>query len=181
MNLLAAIAAFLVSLHSPSTPAQIILIRHAEEPADPANPHLSPAGRERAAKLVGFLTSDPAMTRFGSPVAIFATATTKDDNGQRTQETVAPLAKALKLKVQVPFHGKDYSKLAKLILSDPAYSGKTVVICWNHEEIPQLAAMLGITPEPPKWKGSIYDRVFLITYREGRATLTELPERLAGK
>jgi hypothetical protein len=181
MNLLATIAALLVSLHSPSTPAQIIIIRHAEEPADQANPHLSPAGRARAAKLVAFLTSDPAMTRFGPPVAIFATATTKDDNGQRTQETVAPLAKALKLKVQTPFHGKDYAELAKLILANPAYSGKSVVICWNHEEIPQLVGMLGVSPEPPKWKGSVYDRVYLITYRDGRATLTELPERLGGK
>jgi phosphohistidine phosphatase SixA len=181
MHLLAAIAALLLSFYSPSTPAQIILIRHGEEPADPANPHLSPAGRERAAKLVAFLTSDPAMTKFGSPVAIFATATTKDDNGQRTQETVAPLAKALKLKVQTRFHGKDYAELAKLILANPAYSGKTVVICWNHEEIPQLAAMLGVNPAPPKWKGSVYDRVYLITYRDGKATLTEVPERLGGK
>ena len=91
------------------------------------------------------------------------------------------MAKALKLKVQTPFHGKDYAELAKLILGNPAYSGKTVVVCWNHEEIPQLAAMLGVNPEPPKWKGSVYDRVYLITYRDGKATLTEIPERLGGK
>jgi hypothetical protein len=161
-----------VPTHAPVTrPAHIILIRHAEKPADPQNPHLSRAGVRRAQRLVSFITTDPAMTRFGLPVAVFATRTTKDDNGQRTQETVAPLARALTLPVQTPYLGKDYAQLAKLILSDPAYAGKTVLICWNHEEIPQLVAALGVTPEPPKWKGSVFDRVYVISYQGGTAVL----------
>lgn len=161
-----------VPAHAPVTrPAQIILLRHAEKPADPANPHLSPAGVKRAAALASFITTDPAMTRFGLPVAVFATATTKDDDGQRTQETVAPLARALKLSVETPFHGKDYAKLAKQILANPAYAGKTVLICWNHEEIPQLAATLGVTPAPRKWKGSVFDQVYVISYHDGKAAL----------
>jgi len=152
-------------------PAQIILIRHAEKPADAKNPHLSRTGLERAERLVSFITTDPAMTRFGPPVAVFATRTTKDGDGQRTQETVAPLARALKLPVQTPFVGKDYAKLAKLVLANPAYAGKTVLICWNHEEIPQLAAALGIKPEPPKWKASVFDRVYLISYQGDKAAL----------
>jgi hypothetical protein len=135
-------------------PAHIILIRHAEKPANPQNPHLSRAGLKRAQRLVSFITTDPAMTRFGLPVAVFATRTTKDDNGQRTQETVAPLARALKLAVQTPYLGKDYGQLAKLILSDPAYAGKTVLICWHHDKIPQLAEARAVSPEPPKWKRS---------------------------
>ena len=161
-----------VPTHSPATrPAHIILIRHAEKPADPRNPHLSRAGVRRAQRLVSFITTDPAMTRFGLPAAVFATRTTKDDNGQRTQETVAPLAQALKLPVQAPYLGKDYAQLAKQILADPAYAGKTVLICWNHEEIPQLAAALGIAPDPPKWKGSVFDRVYVISYQDGTAVL----------
>jgi hypothetical protein len=152
-------------------PAQIILIRHAEKPPDPDDPHLSQAGVKRAKRLVSFITSDPAMTRLGLPVAVFATRATKHDNGQRTQETVAPLARALKLPVQTPYLGKDYPALANLILTTPAYAGKTVLICWNHEEIPQLAAALGVTPEPPKWKGSVFDQVYVISYHDGKAAL----------
>jgi hypothetical protein len=152
-------------------PAQIILIRHAEKPADPEDPHLSPAGVKRAALLVSFITTDKAMTRFGLPVAVFATKTTKHDDGQRTQETVAPLARALKLPVQTPYLGKDYAALAKLILANQAYAGKTVLICWNHEEIPALTAAVGVTPEPPKWKGNVFDQVYIITYQDGRAAL----------
>src|SRR5690242_11533265 len=42
-----------------SGPAQIVLIRHAEKPADPTNPHLSPAGVNRAERLVAFIKTDP--------------------------------------------------------------------------------------------------------------------------
>ena len=158
--------------HSPvPRPAQIILIRHADKPADPKDPHLSRAGVQRAERLVPFITTDPAMTRFGLPVAVFATRTTKDDNGQRTQETVAPVARVLKLPVQTPFLGKDYAALANLILAEAAYAGKAVLICWNHEEIPQLAAALGVTPIPPKWKGSVFDQVYIISYHDDKAAL----------
>jgi hypothetical protein len=152
-------------------PAQIILIRHADKPADPEDPHLSQAGVKRSERLVSFIMTDSVMTRFGLPVAVFATRTTKHGDGQRTQETVAPLARALKLPVQTPFVGKDYAALANLILEEPAYAGKTLLICWNHEQIPQLAAALGVTPEPPNWKGSVFDRVYVISYHDDKAAL----------
>jgi hypothetical protein len=152
-------------------PAQIILLRHAEKPADPEDPHLAPAGVKRAARLVSFILKDPAMSRFGSPVAVFASQTTKHDNGLRSQETVAPLARALKLQVQTPFRSKNYAALAKLILGNPAYAGKTVLICWTHEEIPRLASALGVKPRPPKWKDSVFDRVYVISYQSGNPTL----------
>jgi len=159
-------------------PAQIILFRHAEKPADKADPHLSPEGVRRARMLVGFLTSNPVVNKYGKPVAIFATRTTKDDDGQRTQETVAPAAAALQLAVQAPFLGKDYKQLAKQILGNPAYAGKTVLICWNHDVISELAAELGVSPRPPAWKGKEFDRVYVISYRGKAATLTIMAENL---
>jgi hypothetical protein len=169
-------AMLLVTCHAvqaqASRPAQIIILRHADKPVDPNDPHLSPAGVKRAERLVRFITTNPAMTRFGMPVAVFATQTTKHDDGQRTQETVAPLARALKLAVQIPFLGKDYAALAKQVLTNRAFAGKTVLICWNHEEIPQLSAALGVTPSPNKWKGSVFDQVYVISYHDGHAVLT---------
>ena len=173
----AAIAVFSLALaaiptRSPAPrPAQIILIRHADEPDDPNDPHLSRAGVQRAEELVTFITTDSAMTRNGLPVAVFATRTTKHGNAVRTQETVAPLARALKLPVQTPFLSEDYAALAKRILKEPGYAGKTVLVCWNHEEIPQLVKALGVRPEPRKWKDSVYDLVYIITYQGGKAAL----------
>ena len=152
-------------------PAQIILLRHAEKPDDPDDPHLSPAGVKRAKQLVKFIRTNRAVKRFGLPVATYATRTTKDHNGVRTQETLAPLARALKLRVRTPCHGKDYAELAKRILKKRKYAGKTVLICWNHEEISDLAAALGVKPNPPQWKDSVFDKVFIISYRDGKATL----------
>jgi uncharacterized membrane protein (DUF2068 family) len=152
-------------------PAQVILIRHADQPADPRNPHLSQAGVERAEQLVSFITTDPMMTRFGLPVAVFATRITKHGNGLRTQETVAPLARVLGLPVQAPFLSEEFAALAKSVLGNPAYAGKTVLVCWNHKEIPQLAAALGVRPKPPKWKSGVFDLVYVISYHEGRVTL----------
>ena len=152
-------------------PAQIILIRHAEKPADPEDPHLSPAGVKRAERLASFVMTDPAMSRFGLPVAVFATQSTKHGNGQRTQETVAPLARALKLPVQTPFLSKDYAALAKQVLANPAYTGKSVLIAWNHDEIAKLAGALGVKPRPPKWKSSVFDKVYIISYQNGKPTL----------
>ena len=153
-------------------PAQIILIRHAEKPPDPDDPHLSQAGVKRARHLVSFITNNPAMKKFGLPVATFATQTTKDHHGVRTQETLATLARSLKLRVQTPCHGKNYEKLAKRILKTRAYAKKTVLICWNHEEISSLAAALGVKPQPPKWKDSVFDQVYVISYHDGKAALS---------
>jgi hypothetical protein len=167
-------SALLMSAYAHPTaaqPAQIILLRHAEKPEDPNDPHLSPAGVKRADRLVSFIISDPVMSKFGLPVAVFATQTTKHDNGQRTQETVAPLARELKLPVQTPFLSKDYAALAKQILANPAYSGKTVLICWTHAEIPQLVAALGVKPRPKKWKGSVFDKVYVISNQNRELTL----------
>lgn len=173
------IAAFAVSVlpgltiaHAPPHPARIILIRHAEKPDDENDPHLSPEGVKRAKRLVAFITADPSMTRYGTPVALFATQTTKHDDGQRTQETLAPLAKALGLRVQAPFLGKDYAGLAQLLRTEHAYDGKTIVICWNHEWIPELVAALGVSPQPPKWKSKVFDDVYVISYTNGKAELT---------
>lgn len=152
-------------------PARIIVIRHAEKPGDPEDPHLSPAGVQRAQRLVTFITKDPAMVALGSPAAVFASQPTKHGNGQRTRETVAPVASALKLPVQTPYRNKDYAELAKLLLTSPAYKGKTVLVSWTHDEIPKLATALGVTPKPKKWKASDYDQVYVISYQNGKPTL----------
>ena len=178
MTLLAALVALLLPLHPAAGPAQIIVIRHAEKPDDKSNPHLAPAGVERARRLVAYLTTEKALLAFGPPAAIFATATTSHEGGQRSQETVAPLAEALRLPVRADLTSKEFARFAKRLRADRSLDGKSVVVCGNHEWLPQLAEALGVSPQPPRWKKHDYDQVYVITYEGGRATLAVLHERL---
>lgn len=159
-------------------PAAIIIIRHGEKPDDPDALHLSKQGEARARGLVGFFTKDARATKHGLPAVLFASHPTHRGNGQRPQETLQPLAKKLKLEIQTPFESKDYAQLAHQILSGPEYRSKTVVICWTHEHLPALAAALGVTPEPSKWKDSDYDSAYVITYPEGKAHLKVMAQNL---
>ena len=148
----------LLSLFAPPRPARIIVLRHGEKPLDESNPHLSPEGVKRAGQLVAFITTDSAMTRLGPVAAIFATRTTKDDNGQRTQETVRPLAQALNLRIRTPWTGRQAAALAEAILANPKLAGKTILICWNHKMIPELVAALGVEPQPKKWPSGVFQQ-----------------------
>ncbi len=159
-------------------PAAIIIIRHAEKPDDPESRHLSKKGEKRAKALVGFFLKDSHATKHGLPVALFASRPTPKGNGLRARETLLPLANKLKLEVQTPFEGKDFVQLAERLINAPEYQGKTVVVCWVHEHLPALAAALGVTPEPSKWKDGDYDSAYVITYPEGKARLKVIDQDL---
>ena len=160
-------------------PAQVVLIRHAEKPDDPDALHLSDKGRERAQALVKFFTQDRRLTKYGPPVALYATQVTRRGHSQRTGETLEPLAKELSLPILMPRESEDFKKVAKEILRNPAYEGKTVVVCWVHEYLPEMAAAFGVQPEPSKWKDSVFDRAYVITFTaKGKIKFDYMPQKL---
>ena len=159
-------------------PTQVILLRHAEKPPDESDVHLSERGESRARALVAYLTTKPAFVTNGLPAALIAPKVTRQGRSRRPYETLEPLAEHLKLSIQTPYRPSDYAALAKHVLSDPALDGKTVVVCWIHDYLPALAKSLGVKPEPARWQGSVYDRVWLITYTDHGAALANLPQNL---
>ncbi len=161
-----------------SQPAQVVVLRHAEKPEDPEALHLSPRGEERAKALVAFFTKDEKVTRFGKPVALYATRMTRRGRGQRPRETLLPTSRELGVAVQTPYESEHYEQLARDILRNPHYKDKTVVICWVHEYLPELAAALGVHPEPPKWKSSVYDKAYIISYSGGKAKLEMVNQKV---
>jgi hypothetical protein len=168
----------LLRLHA--IPAQIILIRHAEKPKDDDELHLSKAGRRRADALVPYIKKNSKLTAFGLPVALIASEARKNGNGQRPAETLQPLSRDLKIPVETPFKSDEYSKLASLVLENPDYDGKCVLICWVHEYIPALAEALGVHPPPDKLDDKTYDRVYVIQYRDGKAALQQYRQKMSG-
>jgi hypothetical protein len=161
-----------------AAPARVILLRHAEKPPDKSTVHLSERGESRACALLALLEVRSVMGTNGPPAALFAPKFTRQGHSRRPYETLKRLADHLKLSVQMPYGPSDYAALANRVLSDPALDGKTVIVCWIHDHLPALAKALGVKPEPGRWKSSVYDRIWIITYKDHRAILADLPQKL---
>jgi hypothetical protein len=168
----------LLALSVWAQPTQIILLRHGEKPEDPSAPHLSPRGEDRARALVTLLGRNSRLTSNAPIAALFATHVTKHDRSHRTGETLAPLAHELGLVVEEPFDSDNFGPLARRILTDRKLQGKTVVVCWTHHRLSQLAGALGVRPEPPPWKEKVFDRLWVLEYDHGRVSLRDLPQHL---
>jgi hypothetical protein len=101
---------------------------------------------------------------------------------------VEPLAKALgDMHIHAKHADEDYKAVVKHIFGDPRYAGKTVLICWHHGKIPDLA--LAIVDKatnrdklkkrvPNLWDDAVFDRVWQITFDGGEATFANRPQRL---
>jgi hypothetical protein len=136
-------AAPIVGTEDSSAPkgTTILLIRHAEKPD--AGPGLSPEGEKHALAYVPFFSAYQLGSRHLTVDALFAAA--DSDGSARPRLTLTPLSQALKRPINTDFIGKKYDDLAHTLLTKD-FSGKTVVICWKHGEIVQLAAALGVKP-----------------------------------
>ncbi len=153
-----------------AAPAQVLIIRHGEKPAN--GDDLSAAGYQHAKELVPYFESNPAVTEYGTPVAIYAfgpkqKADPKDVEATslRGIETVTPLADALGLSVLSQFNKDQTQEIVDEVLSTPEYDGKMVLICWEHKMIPQLAHQFGATQAPAEWPdGSVYNQVWEIDF-----------------
>ena len=159
-------------------PAQIILLRHGEKPDDPENAHLSMRGQQRAMALAPLLAGAPELLKFGPPAALYAPRPTPRDRSRRAYETLLPSSEQSKIPLQTPVAARDYDALAKILLQDRSLAGKSVVVSWPHDYLPDFAAALGVTPKPSAWKGSVYDRFWVITFPGGKAAMADLPQRL---
>lgn len=162
-----------------ANPSQVILIRHAEKPL--IGIHLDQRGDQRAQALVSFFETDPQVTRFGTPIAIYAMAPKIDgDSSVRSIETMTPLAKSLNLKLHTEFTKKQIDALTNDILSNPAFDGHMVLVCWEHNMIPLIAQALGSKDAPSDWDGPfVFDRAWMIDFKDGRASsFSDLPQHV---
>ncbi|MFI5361409.1 MAG: histidine phosphatase family protein [Elusimicrobiota bacterium] len=164
VGLLAALATGAVPARA--TPAQVIIIRHGEKP-DEGN-ELSPRGFQRAQALVDFFEHSPAVTRHGTPAAIYAMNPKDEDGSLRPIQTVTPLAEALGLRIDHDYVKDELPQLVKDIKANHAYDGKMVLICWEHKMIPVLVSDFGWNSAPKSWKGKVFDQAWVLDF-EGDA------------
>ena len=164
----------------------IMIIRHGEKPDGTApgvdangnedDSSLTAVGWERATPWSACSTRPRATRGRGWPArsAIYAAGVTDEGEGQRTRETVAPLADALGLPVDTEFGKGEEKKLMKDVL---AQSG-TTLISWQHGEIPAIAdAFPSVSPAPPQeWPSDRFDVVWTFTRTADGWAFTQTPE-----
>jgi broad specificity phosphatase PhoE len=143
------------------TNARILLMRHAEKTGDPMDPHLSPDGAARAAKLADYI---PAT--FGIPRFLIATSVSK--HSARPIETLEPLAAKTGIPIDATFADQDYGALASQLFSDPRYAdaGTLIVVCWHHGNIPSIMRALRAKPGdyPDPWDAHVFNQILDLTY-----------------
>jgi len=160
-----------------AAPARVVVMRHAEKP-DSGN-QLNEQGFKRAEALVGFFKTSPDMAKYGAPAAIYAMAPKGEDGTLRPIQTVTPLAGSLGLSIITAYNKKHVEEMAAEIMANPAYEGHTVVISWAHDGIPDVVRALGWVDAPDKWPGKVFDRVWILDFRDGKAvSFMDLPEHL---
>jgi broad specificity phosphatase PhoE len=151
-----ALVAALIALTTLATSAQtapepsttVFLVRHAEKGTEGADPSLSDAGRKRANALAGML-ADAGIT------AIFSS------EFHRTQETAAPLAERLGIKVTV-VPGKDIDGLVARVRE--LKPGARALVVGHSNTIPVLASRL-TGAKAAEMPDSEFDRLYVATLR----------------
>jgi phosphohistidine phosphatase SixA len=145
-----------------AAPAVVLIVRHAEKEALPADdPALTPAGRERAAELVRVVR---AWSAGGTPVRALVSSEVK-----RTHETLEPLAASTGLAITV-VGAKDTAAIVKTIL---AVDGGIVVLAGHSNTLPAIVQALG-GPNGIAIADAEYDQLFALTAPGANAALVTL-------
>lgn len=162
-------------------PDIIMIIRHAEKPADNGptgvdasgakdKRSLTPQGWERAKALVDLFDPappNPVRAGLARPTAVFAARPDGNDS-QRPSQTAQPLADHLRLPLNTEYSNGDEGQLASAI----AATRGAVLVCWQHGEIPTIVKKLGkqgitaVPPPPGAWPDDRFDLIWVLT-RDG--------------
>lgn len=153
-----------------AAPAQVIIIRHAEKPAE--GNELNEQGWQRAHALPAFFA------KFERPVALFAGAPNKPGGSIRSIQTLMPLAEQLGMSIHTEIKKLEISTLVNVVLSTKEFDGRTVVICWEHSVIPAMVKLFGATTAPDFWADEVYDRAWILKFTSDGVTFENIPEHV---
>lgn len=171
------VVSLFLSSFAHAIPRQIIIIRHADKlDQEEAGPALSAKGLLRSLKFAFYF-----MDKFGEPDFIVAADDQKISGKEiaiRSIQTVAPLANMMQVRhpekdypILHPYPSDSYEDLADLLLTDPKFDDKLVLVCWSHKRIAKLVAALGVLSPVPVWPRHDYDTVYVLTWQDTQTPL----------
>jgi broad specificity phosphatase PhoE len=166
----------------------VMLIRHAEKPdgelpgvdadGNEDDSSLTEVGWQRAHLLVDLFDPAQGAPRAGlaRPAAIYAAGVTDDGEGQRTRETVAPLADRLGIPVDTEYGRGQEKKLVDRVVDEQG----PVLISWQHGGITEIAdAFPSVKPKPPsEWPDDRFDVIWTFTRTDDGWRFAQIPEDL---
>ena len=172
---------------------KIMLIRHAEKPSNSPPPHgvtiegvretesLTVRGWQRAGALASFFAptngsfQDPALA---VPQFLYASKPTKRNGSRRPIETITPLADKLAIRINSNYQKDE----AKEMLEEVFLCAGVVLICWQHEFLPEIAnKILGNkTTAPQDWPEDRFDMVWVFDHNAatGHYDFKQVPQSL---
>ncbi|HEU4558175.1 MAG TPA: hypothetical protein VFS20_10010 [Longimicrobium sp.] len=176
-----------------STATKIMVIRHAEKPADTPPPQgvdingnadpesLIPLGWQRAGALACLFA--PARgplqaPELATPQAVFAAGVGHHSHSERPEETVSAMAAKLGLTTDTSYLKGDEEAMTTAAMD----SEGVVLICWQHEAIPGIANQIvgNGTTVPQTWPGDRFDLVWVfdLDAASGTYSFTQVPQLL---
>ncbi|WP_316805408.1 histidine phosphatase family protein [Pedobacter nototheniae] len=167
---------FLTLIFNASLRAQdnlkIILIRHAEKPAQGDN--LNCQGLNRSMQLPAVIVK-----KFGLPNYVYVPNlnATKGTKRSRAFQTVLPLSIKYNLSINSSFDVED----SKGLVNDISAKKGLVLVCWEHHELTKIMKAFGVKPTNLKWAENDFDGIWTITYQNGKAVFSADKENLKPK
>lgn len=176
-----------------STASKIMVIRHAEKPADNPPPQgvdingdadpesLIPLGWQRAGALACLFA--PARgplqaPELATPQVVFAAGVGHHSHSERPEETVSAVVARLGITPNTGYLKGDEPAMTAAAMA----SEGVVLICWQHEAIPGIANQIvgNETTVPQTWPGSRFDLVWVfdLDSASGSYTFSQVPQLL---
>jgi 2,3-bisphosphoglycerate-dependent phosphoglycerate mutase len=154
MTRAALLATFLLCSIPMQAATTLILVRHAEKASMQGDMPLSDAGHARATELARVLADARISTIYTTQYL-------------RTQQTVAPLAKALKLEPRKIETGKTYAADVVRTIREK-HAGETVLVAGHSNTTVDVLRELGMK-DPPFIPEPQFDDLFVCTLADGAA------------
>ncbi len=150
-------------------PLKVIIIRHGEKPVNGDN--LNCQGLNRSQLLPAVIIS-----KFGIPAFSYVPSLSTDSATKHARmfQTITPLAVKYNLIINSKFSGKDSSTLTQDIFK--RYGN--VLVVWDHKSIVPIIHAFGINDPLLKWDNDDFDSIWIVTFKNGTATLTKDKEGL---
>lgn len=166
-------------------PNRILIIRHAEEhdvagvtaESDRDAHSLTVKGWQRAGALVRLFY--PGERGRLTPDVLFTSAVAPDSRSLRPRQTIAPLHARLREVAPVGYNEAFAKAETRPLMEAVLACQGTVLIAWEHSQIPHCVAALPNPPRvPEQWPKQRYDLIWAFDRRDGGWDFEQIPQNL---